>query len=55
MRFTIWKQGLIYGTYPGATEAEALDAFAKEQGYVDFADANAKQNLTRDDYKVKQA
>ena len=69
MRFTIWRRNgldfLIMGTYPGATEAEALDNASKDCTYVDakgqtahyagFDDANAKLGLTRDDYKVKKA
>jgi len=58
MRFTIWRRfGVdwhIVGTYPGAMEAEALDNASKADGYANFADANAKLGLTRDDYKVKQ-
>lgn len=55
MRFTIWSGGVILGTYSGATEAEALDAAAKDAGFADFADRNAKLSLSRDDYRVKQA
>ncbi len=46
---------IIIGTYPGATESEALDNASKDYGFADFADANAKLGLTRDDYRVKQA
>jgi hypothetical protein len=58
MRFTIWRKTgsdmNIIGTYPGATEQEALDNASKDGGYADFADANKKLSLSRDDYKVKQ-
>ncbi len=59
MRFTIWRRVggdfNIIGTYPGATESEALDNASKDYGFADFADANAKHGQTRDDYRVKQA
>jgi len=55
MRFTIWRQGLIIGTYPGKDEAEALDNAAKDEGFASFVDCNAKKSLTRDDYRVKAA
>jgi hypothetical protein len=29
--------GVVYGEYEGETEAEALDAFARESGYVNYA------------------
>jgi hypothetical protein len=32
--------GLVLGVYQGATEAEALDAMARDAGYRDFADAS---------------
>lgn len=31
--------GLILGVYEGATEAEALDAMARDAGYADYAEA----------------
>ena len=30
--------GVILGVYEGATEAEALDAMARDAGYRDYAD-----------------
>lgn len=32
------KSGIILGQYEGATEAEALDALARDAGYTDYAD-----------------
>lgn len=54
MRFTIWRNGVIVGTYAGANEQEALEAAAKDEKFAGFADANQQLGLSRDDYKVKQ-
>jgi len=33
------RTGMVMGTYKGATEAEALDAMARDAGYRDYAEA----------------
>ena len=32
------KSGLILGSYDGASEDEALDAMARDAGYIDYSD-----------------
>lgn len=32
------RSGLVLGVYEGATEAEALDAMARDAGYADYAE-----------------
>lgn len=53
-RYTIRRDGFILGTYPGATEAEALDAASRDEGHADFAAACAKHSVSRDNYKVEK-
>ena len=62
-RYTIRRQGTILGTYPGNTEAEALDACVSDGGvpsggkppgtYLTFDDFCEKTGLTRDDHKAE--
>jgi hypothetical protein len=54
MAYTIWRNNYIVGTYPGATELEALDNLAKDEGFLDFSESNTKKQLTRDNYRVKE-
>lgn len=42
----------ILGGYPGDTDDEALDAYAKDSGYKDFAELKAKTGKSRDDFKA---
>lgn len=41
MRYQIENtiSGIVLGIFEGATEAEALDAMARDAGYRDYADA----------------
>ena len=52
MRYTIRRQGMILGTYEGKTEADALDALAQDEGYVDFDECCMKMGLVRDNYTM---
>ena len=52
-RFTIRCNGMIMGTYPGTTDAEALESCHRDYGYASFADACAKRGMTRDNYKCE--
>lgn len=54
MKFTIRCDGLICGTYNGATDAEALENYAKDSKFASFADLCQKQNLTRDNFKCEK-
>jgi hypothetical protein len=44
----------IIGTFEGADEAEVLEKAARDRGFAGYADRNAKLNLTRDNYRVKE-
>lgn len=54
-KFTIRLNGMIQGTFSGAKEADALDAFAEAAGVADFAAYCAANKVTRDNFKVEQA
>lgn len=35
------EAGIVMGIYEGADEAQALDAYARDAGYADYAEAQA--------------
>lgn len=43
----------LVGTFSGTTEAEALDASARDRGEPDFQTLCQKRGLTRDDHRVE--
>ena len=47
--FAITANGTYMGDYPGATEAEALDAYARDAGHASFADLTEQHPDGRDD------
>ena len=46
--------GVDMGVYEGETEAEALDAMARDAGYADYADACDVTGGSRDDLIVTE-
>jgi hypothetical protein len=40
--FTITANGTVFGDYEGRDESEALEAYAKDAGYADYADLVAQ-------------
>ncbi len=53
-RFTVRRQGMILGTYPGEDEDAALDRIAKDQGHDSFKAFCAKTGLKRDHHTVEE-
>lgn len=53
-QFTISARstGLVLGTYVGKTEAEALDAMARDAGYIDFDAASDVAGGSSSDFDV---
>jgi hypothetical protein len=52
LTYSITANGTPMGDYQGATEAEALDAYARDAGYSDLADLNEQHPNGRDDAGV---
>jgi hypothetical protein len=52
-RYTIRRNGMILGTYPGPEEQDALDAIAREEGDADFKASCDRQRLRRDNYTLE--
>lgn len=55
-RHTIYRDGVIQGTYAGATEEESLSAYAKDvdKESKDFADFCKRNKTKRDNHKVQE-
>ena len=54
MRFTIRENGYLAGTFEGADEAAAFDAYAASEGYNDFKDLLSQRGLKRDNFTVEE-
>ena len=53
-RITNIAAGVILGTYEGTTEAEALDALARDAGYTDYAEADAVGKSNAGELRVER-
>ena len=53
-RFTIFRNGIIMGTYPGDSEDAALDALAQDEKHENFAALVKKTGLKRDHHKLDE-
>ncbi|MGA1869372.1 MAG: hypothetical protein ACMUJM_12600 [bacterium] len=54
MRFTVYAYGLYVGTYEGQSKEEALDIYAQDAGYKDYADLLARIPGGTEDEKVRE-
>lgn len=46
--------GLVFGVFEGRTEAEALDAFAKDAGYRDYAHCQSVVTAKHDEISCRE-
>lgn len=53
--FRITTNGIDMGTYEGADEDEALDHYARDEGYIDFDDLlQTVPRTSREEIKVEE-